>query len=149
MLHALKLHKNLVGMSSTKRVLLRRVHSKGAPVEVNKLKGYRLADNTMDVAVPLVMIQNYVNPCSYFLINLSIIALVAECRSRDTVIEKGNKYFFNQSIFSLLSYSRAMTIFFFLCRCRRFVSTVFILTINFFLRICPLRRLREKGRYER
>lgn len=103
-MHAVELHKNLVAVSSSKHIKLCRIHSNGTPVDPSKLKGYHLADSTMDVAVPLVMIQNYVNPCAHFLINLSIIALVMECRSQNTVIDKG---IFLNSFFVFISHTSA------------------------------------------
>lgn len=102
-LRSVDLHKNLVSVSRTKEVRLCRIHNKGAVVDVNKLKGHDLSDATMDVAVPLVAVQNYVNPCIYFVIYLSLLSLIIECSSKTETVTTDDlfrDYLFLRSIFS-------------------------------------------------
>lgn len=86
--NALNTHNNLVFVDKENRVQL--VHKKIIlnNIDVTKLKGYALSENTMTICVPYFMLQIYLNATLHYFINASIIMLVVNLFEN---ITKGNQ----------------------------------------------------------
>lgn len=82
---ALELHSYLITVTSEKNIKLLRIHSNTDQIDQEKLKGHPLTNDTMDIAVSLLLIQYYSNPCAHFLVNLAFILLVVECDKSETI----------------------------------------------------------------
>ncbi|KAL0269875.1 UNVERIFIED_CONTAM: hypothetical protein PYX00_007463 [Menopon gallinae] len=99
---ALQLHSNLVRVTTDKNIKLLIIHSKTGQIDQGKFKGHTLSNKTMDIAVPLLLIQYYSNPCAHFLVNLAFILLVVECVKNGSISldDLYSYYKFLRSVFS-------------------------------------------------
>ncbi|PNF23629.1 Dihydroxyacetone phosphate acyltransferase [Cryptotermes secundus] len=73
---AIAVHKSLVTLTPTNHLKLIKVHTTAHRVNPAKLKGHSMSEHTMGVAVPMVMIQHYLNPCLHYLIGPALVTLV-------------------------------------------------------------------------
>ncbi|KAJ9588618.1 hypothetical protein L9F63_028080, partial [Diploptera punctata] len=73
---AIAIHKSLVILTPTNHLKLIKVHNSHRVIDPAKLKGHSLSHQTMDVAVPMVMLQHYVNPCLPYLIGPAMVTLI-------------------------------------------------------------------------
>ncbi|KAJ9588732.1 hypothetical protein L9F63_017967, partial [Diploptera punctata] len=93
---AIAIHKSLVILTPTNHLKLIKVHNSHRVIDPAKLKGHSLSHQTMDVAVPMVMLQHYVNPCLHYLIGPAMVTLIlrhldeAVEISRDDLFKKFN-----------------------------------------------------------
>lgn len=100
---AINIHKSLVTLTPTNHLKLLKVHTSDRVVDPARLKGHSLSHQTMDVAVPMVMLQHYVNPCLHYLIGPAMVTLIlrhleeAVEISRDELFKNFN---FLRSLFS-------------------------------------------------
>lgn len=100
---AIAVHKSLVTLTPTNHLKLVKVHRTAYKMDPTKLKGHSLSEQTMDVAVPMVMLQHYLNPCLHYLIGPAIVTLImwhlddAVEVSREDVLQK---FSFLRSLFA-------------------------------------------------
>ncbi|XP_021933901.1 dihydroxyacetone phosphate acyltransferase isoform X2 [Zootermopsis nevadensis] len=73
---AIVVHKSLVTLTPTNHLKLIKVHTFAHRVDPKKLKGHCLSEQTMDVAIPMVMLQHYLNPCLHYLIGPAMVTLI-------------------------------------------------------------------------
>ncbi|KAJ1529355.1 hypothetical protein ONE63_006143 [Megalurothrips usitatus] len=75
---ALHVHKSLITLLPDGAVQLKAVHLPGTRIDTSRLKGHALLDDTMSRAVPLLMLQHYVNPALHFLANPALVTTVMQ-----------------------------------------------------------------------
>lgn len=101
---AISLHQSLVKIAPSGSVHLVKVNNENCgSVDEHKLKGHKLGIEVMNLAVPMFMLQQYINPCLHFLVNPAIITLimqhlVAVCRVTKNEVFK--KYQFIRELFA-------------------------------------------------
>lgn len=72
---ALQIHKSLVVLSKLGEVQIKNVTAQAAPVDPAKMKGHTLQNATLQVGVPIVMLQHYVNQILHLLLCPAIVAV--------------------------------------------------------------------------
>ncbi|KAJ4441024.1 hypothetical protein ANN_10873, partial [Periplaneta americana] len=100
---AISVHKSLVTLTQTNHLKLVKIHTFSRKMDTSKLKGHNLSEQTMDVAVPMVMLQHYVNPCLHYLIGPAILTLVMRHLDVQMEISRNDlfqKFNFLRSLFS-------------------------------------------------
>jgi glycerone phosphate O-acyltransferase len=100
---AITIHKSLVTLTPSNHLKLVKVHTTAYKMDPSKLKGHSLSEQTMDVAVPMVLLQHYLNPCLHYLIGPAMVTLImwhlddAVEISREDVFQK---FVFLRSLFA-------------------------------------------------
>ena len=75
---ALQIHKSLVVVSKSGEVQIKNVTAQAAPVDPSKMKGHTLQNATLQVGVPVVMLQHYVNQILHLFICPAIVAVAVQ-----------------------------------------------------------------------
>lgn len=98
----LRIHKSLVRLNEDSEIQLVSVHTPDVRINPDRLKGYALRDDTMSMAVPLFMLQQYVNPCLHFLVGPAVITVIMQCLGEIGHIVKDDLFRKYQFLCSLL-----------------------------------------------
>ncbi|XP_046686847.1 dihydroxyacetone phosphate acyltransferase, partial [Homalodisca vitripennis] len=96
-------HKSLVKLSGD-TIQLVSVHSPHYKIDPNRIKGHTLENATMGVAVPLLMLQLYVNPCMHYIVSPAIITVVMQHLGDSGHITRGELFKRYQFLRSLLAH---------------------------------------------
>ncbi|KAG8289707.1 hypothetical protein J6590_098828 [Homalodisca vitripennis] len=100
---AVLVHKSLVKLSGD-TIQLVSVHSPHYKIDPNRIKGHTLENATMGVAVPLLMLQLYVNPCMHYIVSPAIITVVMQHLGDSGHITRGELFKRYQFLRSLLAH---------------------------------------------
>ncbi|XP_063231153.1 dihydroxyacetone phosphate acyltransferase [Bacillus rossius redtenbacheri] len=101
---AVEIHRSLVTITPENVLQLTKVVSPECTKDLSKVKGHNLSQETMDVAIPVVMLQHYINPTLHYLINLAFIAINVNYHS----LHKDELYMKYHFLRVLLSYEFAL-----------------------------------------
>ncbi|KAK3932398.1 Dihydroxyacetone phosphate acyltransferase [Frankliniella fusca] len=105
---ALHVHKSLITLLPDGAVQLKAVHTPGTKIDISRLKGHSLLDDTMNRAVPLLMLQHYVNPTLHFLANPAMITTVMQHLEPSGEISRENLFIRYQLVRGILSHEFVM-----------------------------------------
>uniref|UniRef100_A0A1B6CG76 Phospholipid/glycerol acyltransferase domain-containing protein n=1 Tax=Clastoptera arizonana TaxID=38151 RepID=A0A1B6CG76_9HEMI len=78
LLDAIRVHRSLVKLTSQDEIQLVSVHSPLSKIDPARLKGHPLKAETMNLAIPLLMLQQYINHTLHFLVNPAIITVTMQ-----------------------------------------------------------------------
>ncbi|XP_065334022.1 dihydroxyacetone phosphate acyltransferase isoform X1 [Cloeon dipterum] len=101
---ALHIHKSLIVTSKDGQVQVKNVAAAQAPVDPAKMKGHSLQDKTLQVGVPMVMLQHYVNQTLHLFICPAIVSLSVQQSINQGSGMKANVFAKYQFLRTLLSH---------------------------------------------
>ncbi|EEB19015.1 Dihydroxyacetone phosphate acyltransferase, putative [Pediculus humanus corporis] len=102
-MYHLSLHKPLIFVSPDEKIYLGKIVTSNTKIVCDSLEKNFLSYNTLDVAVPVLILQNYVNPISHYFIPICFISQIVDVHSSDSILSKSilfREYEFLCSIFS-------------------------------------------------
>ncbi|CAG2056109.1 unnamed protein product [Timema podura] len=73
---SISVHSSLVTLTPCGMVQLTEVHSPDCTMDLTKVKGHNLSQQIMDAAIPVLMLQTYINPCLHYFINPAMVILI-------------------------------------------------------------------------
>nr|CAD7430055.1 unnamed protein product [Timema monikensis] len=73
---SISVHSSLVALTPCGMVQLTEVQSPDCTIDITKVKGHNLSQQTMDAAIPVLMLQTYINPCLHYFINPAMVILI-------------------------------------------------------------------------
>lgn len=88
----MSLHKPLIFVTEGNKINLGKFVPLTQDMDSTQLKGHKLAYNTLNVAIPMIMLQNYSNPAAYLVCSLSFLTVIINSCPNDCTLRKG-KYF--------------------------------------------------------
>ncbi|KAF5285593.1 hypothetical protein FQA39_LY16562 [Lamprigera yunnana] len=97
---SLNVHKGLVRVTSDLKVELVENVDNAYTRDVSKLKGHALSQETMNYALPFVMLQIYVNPVLHYLVNPALLTLIVKQHKQINKDELYNNFTFFEVLLS-------------------------------------------------
>ncbi|KAF5304886.1 hypothetical protein FQR65_LT00770 [Abscondita terminalis] len=94
---SLAVHKGLVEITSDENVVLVQNRITSTTSDPSILKGHTLSEETMTYAIPLIILQIYVNPVMHYLVDPGLISIIVEQHGKE---ELYTHYLFLQELFS-------------------------------------------------
>ncbi|KAK6638891.1 hypothetical protein RUM43_007161 [Polyplax serrata] len=104
LLHHLSLHKPLIFVTEGNKINLGKFVPLTQDMDSTQLKGHKLAYNTLNVAIPMIMLQNYSNPAAYLICSLSFLTVIINSCPNDCTLSKDWLYEEFQFLCSIFSF---------------------------------------------
>ncbi|XP_075221478.1 dihydroxyacetone phosphate acyltransferase [Lycorma delicatula] len=104
LMESIKVHQSLIRVSASGTISLVKLNNdKCKTLDPQTLRGHKLSTDMMNLAVPMLTLQLYVNPCLHFLINSAIITVIMQQVGANSHINKNSlfmKFVFVRELFA-------------------------------------------------